>query len=74
MPKGELTIDQLQRLAGVCPYKPYTPESSMGAEMGANMQQKREYERKKGIRPGDDEWFKLYFSKPFLTGEKPMDK
>ena len=46
----------------------------MGAEMGANMQQKREYERKKGIRPGDDEWFRLYFSKPFLTGEKPMDK
>lgn len=69
-------IDQLQKLAGVGPYKPYLPQEateSMGAEMGANMSAKRDYERKNNIRPGDKEWFKLYFAKPHLTGEKSME-
>lgn len=26
------------------------------------------------IRPGTDEWFKLWFSRPYLTNEKPFDK
>lgn len=66
-------IGLLQKLAGTGPYKPYSCEDSMGEEMGANMQKKREYERKKGIRPGDEEWFKLYFAKTHLTGEKSME-
>jgi len=37
------------------------------------MQAKREYERKHNIRPGDEAWFKLYFAKPHLTGEKSME-
>jgi hypothetical protein len=24
------------------------------------------------IRPGTEEWFKLWFSKPYLTGERPI--
>jgi hypothetical protein len=28
--------------------------------------------KKHNIRPGTDEWFKLWFSKPYLTGEKPV--
>jgi len=70
-------IGLLQKLAGVGPYKPYTCDTqtdSMGEEMGANMQQKREYERKHDIKPGTAEWFKLYFAKTHLTGEKSMDK
>lgn len=34
--------------------------------------EKRKIEREKNIRPGTPEWFKLWFSKPFLTGEKPQ--
>ena len=35
---------------------------------------KAEYQRKHNIRPGSDEWFKLWFARPGLTGEKPMPK
>jgi hypothetical protein len=35
--------------------------------------EKAEIMRKKNIQPGTDEWFKLWFSKPYLTGEKPTD-
>ena len=31
----------------------------------------RDIERKKGVKPGTPEWFKLWFSRPYLTGEKP---
>lgn len=34
--------------------------------------EKAELMRKYNIRPGTDEWFKLWFSKPHLTGEKPI--
>ena len=33
-----------------------------------------EYQRKHNIRPGTDEWFKLWFARPTLTGEKPKPK
>ncbi len=29
-------------------------------------------ERENNIRPGTPEWFKLWFSKPYLTGEKKI--
>ena len=34
--------------------------------------EKGEYQRKHNIRPGSDEWFKLWFARPQLTGENPM--
>jgi hypothetical protein len=36
--------------------------------------EKGEYQRKHNIRPGSDEWFKLWFARPQLTGENPMPK
>jgi hypothetical protein len=32
------------------------------------------YQRKHDIQPGTDEWFKLWFSRPTLTGENPTSK
>ena len=28
--------------------------------------------KKHNIKPGTDEWFKLWFSLPYLTGERPV--
>ena len=42
-------------------------DGSIGTEKG-------EYQRKHNIQPGTDEWFKLWFSRPSLTGEQPTDK
>jgi hypothetical protein len=32
----------------------------------------QELERKHDIRPGTPEWFQLWFSLPYLTGEKKI--
>lgn len=46
--------------------------SPVGSNISITGQEKRDLEKKHGIRPGTDEWFKLWFSKPYLTGEKPI--
>ena len=67
-----MDIADLQHLAGIrnkfTGYTPYMPEnlSIPGTE-------KAKIQRKKKIQPGTDEWFKLWFSKPHLTGERPTD-
>ena len=46
--------------------------------MGENLSyigtKKSQYQKKHNIQPGTDEWFKLWFAKPKLTGENPMPK
>lgn len=34
--------------------------------------EKAQLQREHKIEPGTPEWFKLWFSKPYLTGEKPV--
>jgi hypothetical protein len=34
--------------------------------------EKKRVEHEKNIKPGSPEWFKLWFAKPELTGEKPV--
>jgi hypothetical protein len=29
-------------------------------------------QKRRGIQPGSEDWFRLWFSKPYLTGEKPV--
>ena len=41
--------------------------SATGNSKGALMKQHN-------IQPGTPEWFQLWFSKPFMTGEKPVGK
>jgi hypothetical protein len=45
-----------------------------GASMSKHASELRQYERDNNIRPGDPEWFKLWFSRPFMTGENPLGK
>lgn len=72
-------MDELNRmkwLAGITPanlsnMQPYNPDS--GSNISITGTEKAEIQRKKNIQPGTDEWFRLWFSKPYLTGEKPID-
>ena len=67
-----MNIEDLQHLAGIrnkfTGWTPYTVEniSITGTE-------KAQIQRKKKIKPGTDEWFKLWFSQPHSTGEKPYE-
>ena len=43
-----------------------------GSNISVTGNEKGELMKQHDIRPGTDEWFKLWFSKPYLTGEKPI--
>ncbi len=66
-------IEQLKVLAGINnravmqEYKGFA-----GSNISVTGNEKGELMRKHDIRPGTEEWFKLWFSKPWLTGEKPV--
>lgn len=61
-------LAEIIRLAGVKQYK----NSVDGSNISITGNQKGELMKKNNIRPGTPEWFKLWFSKPYLTGEKPI--
>jgi hypothetical protein len=67
------SIDELRRLAGIGnravmqEYKGFA-----GSNISVTGNEKGELMKKHDIRPGTEEWFKLWFSKPYLTGEKPI--
>ena len=65
-----MKIKDLKKLAGIDKDK----ESSMGENLSYIGTAKAEYQRKHNIRPGSDEWFKLWFAQPKLTGENPMPR
>ena len=62
------SLDDLKRLAGV------NEQASMGANMSKNASNLGQIQRERNIRPGDPEWFRLWFAIPTMTGEQPYDK
>jgi hypothetical protein len=63
-------LHELQRLAGVQP----SVESMSGINISTTGMEKQRLEREHNIKPGTPDWFKLWFSLPYMTGEKPVDK
>ena len=63
----DITLDDLRRLSGVT-------QQVIGEESNISItgNEKGELMKKHNIKPGTDEWFKLWFSRPYLTGEKPV--
>lgn len=61
-------LERLKKLAGI--------DSTVSAESASPLThggtEKGEYMKKHNIRPGTEEWFKLWFSRPALTGEKSI--
>lgn len=46
--------------------------SPVGSNISVTGMEKRRLEKQNHIKVGSPEWFQLWFSKPFLTGEKPV--
>lgn len=61
-----MRLDELKKLAGV-----KTPVLD-GINISVTGTEKGELMKKHNIKPGTPEWFKLWFSLPYLTGEKPV--
>jgi len=60
------SIDELKKLAGVNEFKGYTEYTLENISDAANSNARKM--RKDNIKPGDKEWFKLWFSLPHMTG------
>ncbi len=45
--------------------------ASMGSNISKTASEISKIMKEKNIQPGTPEWFQLWFSKPYLTGEKP---
>jgi hypothetical protein len=61
-----MTIDELKKLAGVNEYKGLQPVNLENiSHTAAAIKQK---ERDLGLKPGDPDWFKLWFTLPHMTG------
>jgi len=66
-------LAQIKRLAGINEFKGYQPYNiEQGSNISLTGNEKGELMKKHDIRPGTPEWFKLWFSLPYLTGEKPI--
>jgi hypothetical protein len=67
------SIEELKLLAGIGnravmqEYKGFA-----GSNISVTGNEKGELMKQHDIRPGTEAWFKLWFSKPYLTGEKPI--
>lgn len=63
----DTTLEDLKRLSGIT-NQVIGEESNIsitGSEKGRLM-------REHNIKPGTPEWFQLWFSRPYLTGEQPI--
>ena len=62
-----MDIATLQRLAGINEFQGYSQYKidENPSETATDLKAK---ERRLGLKPGDRDWFKLWFSKPYMTG------
>lgn len=58
-----MTLEELKKLAGID-----THSKSTGENMSVTATNLRKKEREMGLKPGDRDWFKLWFSRPYMTG------
>lgn len=67
-------LEYIKKLAGIKPansanMQPYSLDS--GSNISLTGMEKANYQREKNIRPGTEEWFRLWFARPYLTHENP---
>lgn len=62
-----MNLSELKKLAGVG-----TAENFDGSNISLTGNEKAQLMKKHNIKSGTPEWFQLWFSKPYLTGEKPV--
>lgn len=65
----DTTLEDLKKLSGIT-------NQVIGEESNISItgNEKGQLMKKNNIKPGTSEWFQLWFSRPYLTGEKPIDK
>jgi hypothetical protein len=70
-------LARMQELAGIVEGRDKSATATFNNPSGlrspvAVANEKKQIEKEQNIKPGSPEWFRLWFSKPGLTGEKPV--
>lgn len=71
-------LKTIQYLAGLganarlAEYKAHQAEINKGSNISVTSMEKVNLMKTHNIKPGTPEWFKLWFSLPYLTNEKPV--
>lgn len=70
------SVADIKRLAGIGTgvYPADTSPATAGANMSVTANEKAQLMKQNNIKPGSQEWFQLWFSLPYLTGEPPVGK
>jgi|GEM_PF-1310168 len=55
-------------------YRAHTAEVNKGSNITVTAMEKVRLMKENNIQPGTPEWFRLWFSRPYLTHEKPVGK
>lgn len=66
-----MNLDELRKLAGL---GGNSATINNGSNVSLTGSEKRRLEREHNIKPGTPEWFQLWFSRPYLTGEQPVSE
>jgi hypothetical protein len=68
-----VSLEEIQRLAGIRVegYSNSLRKTAEGSNISITGTEKARLQKKHNIEPGTPEWFQLWFSLPYLTGEKP---
>lgn len=71
-----MTLEELKHLAGIGQgvYPRDTVDHTKTSNITHTAAEKSQYMKKHKIQPGTDEWFRLWFARPKLTGENPFGK
>jgi hypothetical protein len=64
----DLELKRLQELSGINEKK----IGNYGSNISITGNEKGKLMKKHNIKAGSKEWFKLWFSLPYMTGEKPI--
>lgn len=66
---GPVDLDRLRKLAGITDRE--SGKQDVDSPLTHGGTEKGEYMKAHDIKPGTEEWFKLWFARPRLTGENP---
>lgn len=67
-----MDLKDLKTLAGITNSFGGLQQVNVPENLSITGTEKAKLQRKHKIQPGTDDWFRLWFSKPHLTGEKPV--
>ena len=62
-----MDIKELKKLAGITEFAGYT-EYNINENPSETATELKKKEKELGLSPGDPDWFKLWFSKPYMNG------